>query len=140
MKYQIAVDNGRTGQNENALSCQICLGLKKGYDGFVQEKQTVLDFLTSIYKDALMEGRNYVAFLITDAVITYAYKSDDGVVAMHEPSLLLASTMSPLYTTETEDEWKALVEEYAMKLAEKFEQFRVYVEYSRKEIKIFQKS
>jgi subtilisin-like proprotein convertase family protein len=48
--------------------------------------------------------------------------------------------MSPLYTTETEGEWKLAVEEYAAKLAARFEQFRVYVEYSRKEIKIFQKS
>ena len=121
MSYQIAVGRGRTGHNENVLSCQRCLGLKKGYDGFVQEKQAVLDFLTDLYKVALMEDRNYIAFLITDAVITYAYKGDSGVVAMHEPSLLLASTMSPLYTTETEDEWKIAVEEYAAKLAEKFE-------------------
>lgn len=140
MGYKLAVVSYRVGHYEDALSCQICLGLKQGYDGFVQEKGAVLSFLTDLYKVALMGGKNYIAFLITDAVITYAYKNGGEVVVMHEPSLLLASTMSPLYTSETEEEWKTAVEEYATKLAEKFEQFRVYVEYSRKEIKILQKS
>ena len=115
--YQIAQDNGRTGHNPSALEAKIYLGLKKGYDGFTQEKQAVLNFLTGLYTEALTAGRGYVAFVIADAVITYAYKSGDQVVAMHEPSLVLSSTQSPLYTTESDDEWKDSVEGYATKLA-----------------------
>lgn len=140
MTYQIAVDNGRTGHNTNAIEATIYLGLKKGYQGFVQEKEAVLNFLTALYTEALNSGRGYIAFVITDAVITYAYKSGDQVVAMHEPSLVLSSTQSPLYTTESDEEWKKSVEDYATKLAAEFQQFRVYVKYSPAEIKIFQQS
>lgn len=140
MSYQIAFDNGRTGHNPAAFQASIYLGLKKGYDGFIQEKAAVLNFLTGLYTQALKEGKGYVAFVITDAVITYAYKSGEEVVAMHEPSLVLATTQSPLYTTEGDEAWKASVEDYAAKLAAEFGQFRVYVEYARTEIKIFQQS
>ena len=57
MKYGIAVENGRTGHVQGNLQAQINLGLKKGYEGFTQEKQDVLNFLTDLYKTALIEKR-----------------------------------------------------------------------------------
>jgi hypothetical protein len=54
---------------------------------------------------------------------------------------VLSSVKSPLYAAdETDDEWKTLVEEYAAKLGAQFQQWRVYVSYSRVEIKIFQQA
>lgn len=139
MKYAIAVEGGRVGHAQNNLQTQINLGLKKGYEGFVQEKGEVLNFLTDLYKQALTEGRNFLPFVITETVITYAWKGDNGPVGAHEPALLLSSDKSPLYSSESDEEWQAMVEDYAVKLAERFQQFRVYVTYNRVETKIFQK-
>ncbi len=145
MTYQIAQDNGQTGHSE-AVHAEINLGLKKGYEGFAQEKGEVLGFLTDLYLDAAQNSRPFVPFVVTDSVITYAYFSnkqwggDDKWHAAHEPALVLASDKSPLYAADvSDDEWKELVESYAHKLGEKFQQFRVYVTYSRTEVKIFQR-
>lgn len=138
MKYGIAVEAGKTGHATNNLQAQINLGLKKGYEGFAQEKQAVLDFLTDLYKAAIITGTNFIPFVITETVIAYAWTGDEGPVGAHEPALLLTSDKSPLYSSETDEEWQALVEEYATLLAEHFQQFRVYVTYTRVETKIFQ--
>ena len=139
MTYEIAKENGQMGQAANNLQAQINLGLKKGYDGFVQEKQEVLNFLTEMYKQALNEGRNFLPFVITETVITYAWSSDQGPVGAHEPAMLLATDKSPLYASnQSDEEWKLFVEDYAQKLGEQFRQFRVYVSYRRVETKILQ--
>lgn len=140
MNYKIAQENGRKGHAPDTLRAEINLGLKQGYDGFTQEKLSVLNFLTDTYKRQIAAGENYVPFVIQDAVITYAFPGDDGPVAAHEPSLVLTSDKSPLYSTETEEQWKALVEGYAQALGAEFEQFRVYVTYARVEVKIFQQA
>lgn len=139
MKYAIAAEGGRTGHAQNNLQAQINLGLKKGYEGFVQEKGEVLNFLTDLYKAALTEGKNFLPFVVTETVIVYAWSGDQGPVGAHEPALLLSSDKSPLYSSESDEEWQAMVEDYVGKLAERFQQFRVYVSYARVETKIFQK-
>ena len=139
--YKIAVDKGgRIGHAVTNIQTQINLGLKKGYDGFDQEKGEVLSFLTDLYKKAIENGRNFVPFVVTESVITYAFPGDNGPVACHEPALLLTADKSPLYGDESEEEWKELVEEYACLLAYRFEQFRVYVTYTRVETKVFQRA
>ena len=139
--YQIAIErNGRKGHVINNLRAEINLGLKKGYGGFTQEKEEVLNFLTEQYKEALSEGKNYISFVVTDSVITYAYPDGNGFMAEHEPALVLTADKSPLYGDESDEEWQGMVEEYATALAEGFEQSRVYVSYTRAEVKIFQRS
>jgi hypothetical protein len=147
--YTIAQDNnGCTGSATNNLQACVNLGLKKGYEGFAQEKLAVLDFLTASYLRACEEGKNYIPFVVTDTVITYAYLSDpkwggDGKWhAAHEPALALVSDKSPLYAADmSDDEWKILVEQYAADLGAAFDQFRVYVTYTRtEEMKILQKA
>lgn len=140
MNYEIAQENGKVGHVLNNLQAQINLGLKKGYEGFVQEKGEVLNFLTDLYKAALTEGNNFLPFVVTETVITYAWMGDQGPVGAHEPALLLSSDKSPLYSSESDEEWQAMVEDYAGKLAERFQQFRVYVSYARVETKIFQQA
>lgn len=143
MNYQIAVENGLTGHSISALRAEINLGLKRGYGGFAQEKADVVGCLLRLYTEAGLEGRSFLPFVITDSVITYAYPLNDGVEwrGDHEPSLVLTSDKSPLYAAGMSDEqWKEMVEEYAAKLAAQFEQFRVYITYTRSEVKIFQKS
>jgi hypothetical protein len=139
--YKIAEETGHVGHDVNAIKAEINLGLKKGYGGFAQEKGDVLNFLTGLYVEAGAAGQNFVPFVVTDSVITYAYPTDKGWHGEHEPALVLSSVKSPLYAAdETDDEWKTLVEEYAAKLGAQFQQWRVYVSYSRVEIKIFQQA
>ena len=143
MRYAIAKDNGQTGKGVNNLRAEINLGLKKGYGGFGQEKSEVLAFLTELYKSQLRAGKNYIPFVVTDSVITYAYPDwkteGEEFVAEHEPALVLKSDKSPLYAADMSDEeWKELVEWFATQLGSKFQQFRVYVSYTRAEIKILQ--
>lgn len=138
-KYDIATENSRTGHAVDTLRAIITLGLKKGYEGFVQEKIEVLNFLTDLYKVALTEGRNYIPFVVTESVITYAYPGDNGPIAAHEPALVLTSDKSPLYAADMSDQqWSDMVEFYAHALGAEFDQFRVYVTYTRVEVKIFQ--
>lgn len=136
--YTIAKEDGRSGHAQTTLRVEINLGLKQGYDGFAQEKKSVLNFLTDLYKKQIVDGGNYIPFVVSEAVITYAFRGDDGPVAAHEPSLVLTSDKSPLYQAETEDEWKAMVEGYVFSLGTEFKQFRVYLTYMRVELKIFQ--
>ena len=140
-KYSVPIENGREGRSRNGLRAEINLGLKKGYEGFAQEKGEVLEFLTGLYVKAGEEGKNFVPFVVTDSVITYAYPTDKGWVAAHEPGLVLTSDKSPLYAAEMSDEeWKELVEWFAAQLGSKFQQFRVYVTYTRtEEVKILQR-
>jgi len=100
----------------------------------------VLQFLTDLYRSQLRVGKNYIPFVMTDSVITYAYPAGDDIVAEHEPALVLKSDKSPLYAADmSDDEWKELVEWFAAQLGSEFEQFRVYVSYTRAEVKILQK-
>lgn len=144
MSYKIAEDKGNKGHVINNLQAEVNLGLKKGYGGFKQEKENVLNFLTELYSTQIKRGENYVPFVITESVITYAYPKWDEqevIIAEHEPALVLKSDKSPLYADDmTNDEWKNLVEYTACQLGEKFEQFRVYVSYATAEVKIFQKA
>lgn len=141
--YKIAEDKGNKGHAFNNLQVEVNLGLKKGYGGFEQEKEEVLNFLTELYKTQIKIDGNYILFVITESIITYAYPKWDEqevIIAEHEPALVLKSDKSPLYAADmTNDEWKDLVEYTACQLAEKFEQFRVYVSYTTAEVKIFQK-
>jgi hypothetical protein len=139
MEYGIAQENGKVGHAINNLQAQINLGLKKGYEGFTQEKEEVLNFLTDLYKTALVDNKKFIPFVITETVITYAWMGDQGPVGAHEPALILSSDKSPLYSSETDEEWKTLVEQYAAALGDRFQQFRVYVTYAQVETKIFQK-
>ncbi|MFA6536802.1 MAG: hypothetical protein WCT18_00190 [Patescibacteria group bacterium] len=140
-KYQIATDCGHTGHAVATLHAEITLGLKKGYGGFLQEKTAVLDCLTALYCREAEAGRLFIPMVVTDSVITYAYRVADGKWhGEHEPALVLSSDKSPLYAAHiSEEKWQLLVEETAHHLGEQFEQFRVYVTYSRVEVKIFQK-
>ena len=139
MAFAIAQDNGRTGA-ANTIRAEINLGLKKGYGGFLQEKQEVIDFLKELYKAALAEKRNYIPVGIQQTEIVYAYPTDSGPFADAEPALTLFSDKSPLYAADmSEDTWKAAVEDLAVQLAARFQQFRVYVSYIPVEVKIFQK-
>jgi len=140
-KYEIARDAGNTGHAVANLKVEITLGLKKGYDGFTQEKADVLSFLTDLYKSQLRAGKNYIPFIVQESVITYAYPGDgDEIIAEHEPALVLKSNKSPLYEANmSDDEWKELVEWFVAQLGSEFEQFRVYVSYTRAEVKILQK-
>ncbi|MFH1667606.1 MAG: hypothetical protein ABH884_01110 [Candidatus Komeilibacteria bacterium] len=135
MIYQIATENGQVGHAVNNLQATIILGLKKGYGGFVQEKIHVMRVISEEYVKALQNDRHFLPFVIQDTVITYAYKSDDGVVvAEHEPALQLITDKSPLYAADlSEDEWKDLVARYVAILGESFQQFRVYVTYAKVE-------
>lgn len=144
-KYEIAVEKtGERGHAKNNLQVEINLGLKKGYGGFAQEKQEVLNLLTGLYEACLCDGEQYIPFVVTDSVITYAYPKwdePDVIIAEHEPALVLRSDKSPLYAADmTDEQWKELVEWFAARLGSKFDQFRVYVSYSRAEVKIFQKA
>lgn len=136
--YEIAVDNGRTGA-ATTLRAEINLGLKKGYDGFLQEKAEVIAFLKESYRAAVAEGRNYIPVGIQQTEIVYAYPTDNGPFADAEPALTLFSDKNPLYAVESDEEWKGAVEALAAELAAKFQQFRVYVTYIPVEVKIFQK-
>lgn len=139
MNYGIAQDNGRSGA-ATTLRAEINLGLKKGYDGFLQEKAEVIAFLKESYRVAVAEKRNYIPVGIQQTEIVYAYPTDNGPFADAEPALTLFSDKSPLYAADmSDDEWKAAVEKLAAELAAKFEQFRVYVSYIPVEVKIFQK-
>jgi hypothetical protein len=138
--YGIATDNGRTGTAAATIRAEINLGLKKGYDGFLQEKAEVIAFLKESYKAAVAEGKNYIPVGIQQTEIVYAYPTDSGPFADAEPALTLFSDKSPLYAADmSEDEWKAAVEDLATQLAARFQQFRVYVSYIPVEVKIFQK-
>lgn len=138
--YKIATENGLIGHSLKTLQAQITLGLKKGYNGFLQEKKEVLNFLTDLYKTAGTNNKPYIPFVVGDVVITYAYPTDSGWHGEHEPALALISDKNPIYAASlSDDEWKSLVEEYASLLGEKFQQFRVYVTYAIVETKIFQK-
>lgn len=97
-----------------------------------------MKFLTDLYISGQIEQ---LPFVVRDTIITYAYPGNDGLISCHEPALELVSDKSPLYATHLSDEeWQELVEEqYAHKLGERFEQFRVYVTYARVETKIFQR-
>ena len=139
MAFAIAQDNGRTG-TANTIRAEINLGLKKGYDGFLQEKQEVIDHLKDLYKAALVEKRNYIPVAIQQTEIVYAYPTDSGPVADAEPALTLFSDKSPLYAADmSDDQWKTAVEDLAARLAARFQQFRVYVSYIPVEVKILQK-
>ncbi len=139
-KYAIAQEGDRKGEASSTLRAEINLGLKQGYEGFLQEKAAVVAFLKEEYRAALKAGRNYIPVGIQETVLVYAYPSKGGVHAEDEPSLTLFADKSPLYSGESDEEWKLMVEDLASKLAEKFRQFRVYVTYMRVEIKIFQQS
>lgn len=139
MKYAIAQDNGRNGQ-ATTIRAEINLGLKKGYDGFLQEKKEVIDFLKDSYKAAVAEKRNYIPVCIQQTEVVYAYPTDNGPFADAEPALTLFSDKNPLYAVESDDDWKAAVEDLAAQLAEQFKQFRVYVTYIPVEVKIFQQA
>lgn len=137
-KYGIAQDNGRTGA-AMTIRAEINLGLKKGYDGFLQEKAEVIAFLKESYRAAVEEKRNYIPVGIQQTEIVYAYPTDNGPFADAEPALTLFSDKNPLYAVESDEEWKAAVEKLAAELAANFQQFRVYVSYIPVEVKIFQK-
>ncbi len=139
--YSIPTENGNLGHATNNLRAEINLGLKRGYGGFAEEKGDVLNFLTDLQAAAGKAGDDFVPFIVTDSVITYAYPTDDGWHAEHEPALVLTSDKSPLYAADMSDEeWAELVESYAARLGERFQQFRVYVTYTRAEVKILQKT
>ncbi|MFC1645301.1 hypothetical protein ACFL08_04715 [Patescibacteria group bacterium] len=138
MTYRIAAEGNFKGHKKNNIQATINLGLKQGYDGFDQEKQVVLAFLTGLYVSAEIAQ---LPFVVRDTVIAYAYPKGDEWVSCHEPALELVSDKSPLYAHHlSEDEWKQLVEQYAHRLGNRFEQFRVYVTYAQVETKIFQRS
>lgn len=140
MSYTIAQENGRIGESAALLRAEINLGLKKGYAGFLQEKDEVISFLKEEYRQALASGRNYIPIGIQSTEIVYAYPTGDGVHAEAEPALTLFADKNPLYATESDKGWKASVEDLASKLAERFQQYRVYVTYIPVEVKIFQRS
>ena len=137
-KYGVAQENGRNGAAKT-LRAEINLGLKKGYDGFLQEKAEVIAFLKDAYKAAVAEKRNYIPVGIQQTEIVYAYATDNGPFADAEPALTLFSDKNPLYAIESDDEWKTAVEDLAAQLAARFQQFRVYVSYIPGEVKISQK-
>lgn len=137
MKYVIAREGERVGVAKT-LRVEINLGLKQGYAGFLQEKEEVIAFLKEEYRQALASGRSYIPVGIQITDLVYAYPTQEGIHAEAEPSLTLFSDKNPLYSKESGEEWKDLVEELAFKLAEKFQQFRVYVTYIPVEVKIFQ--
>ena len=56
--YKIAQENGRVGHVLTSLRAEINLGLKKGYAGFLQEKEEVISFLKEEYRQAIAAGRN----------------------------------------------------------------------------------
>jgi len=123
------------------LRAEINLGLKKGYEGFAQEKGEVLTFLTDRYKAAVAEKKNFVPYVVTDSVIVYAYPGDSGPVAAHEPALVLTSDKSPLYAADmSEEEWKSAVQADAEALGERFQQYRVYVTYHAATVTILQQN
>ena len=131
----------KTMTSTPTIRAQINLGLKKGYGGFAQEKGEVLTFLTDRYKAAVTEKRNFVPYVVTDSVIVYAYPSDSGPVAAHEPALVLTSDKSPLYAANmSEKEWQSAIEADAEALGESFQQYRVYVTYSPATVAILQQS
>ena len=141
MIYSIPTEDGHLGHDRSALRAEINLGLKRGYGGFKEEKGDVLNFLTDLYKKDGAEGKPFVPFVVKDSIITYAYPTDSGWHGEHEPALVLTSDKSPLYAAGMSDEaWQRLVENYASLLGERFEQFRVYVTYTRVEVKVLQKS
>jgi len=137
-RYEIAEENGKSGQ-VLTIRAEINLGLKKGYGGFLQEKQEVIDFLKEFYVSALSAGRSFVPVCIQQTEVVYAYPTDSGPFADAEPALTLFSDKNPLYVFESDEDWKKSVEDLTFRLAEKFQQFRVYVSYIPVEVKIFQK-
>ncbi len=114
--------------------------MKKGYAGFLQEKEEVISFLKEEYRRSVTAGRNYIPVGVQQTDIVYAYPSGDGVHAEAEPSLTLFADKNPLYAVGSDEEWKGEVEDLAQKLAERFDQFRVYITYIPTEVKIFQRS
>lgn len=139
MPYGIAKIGSHIGAG-STLRVEINLGLKKGYSGSVQDKQEVLDFITSLHKKALRQAAHFITFVVTDTVLAYAYEEDGKPKTQHEPGLCLISDKSPLYAADmSEDEWKLLVEFYAHTLGEEFEQEHVFVTYLPSEVKVFQR-
>lgn len=138
MGYGIAFDNGRSGA-ATTIRAEINLGLKKGYGGFLQEKQEVIDFLKESYRKAIAAGGTYIPVGVQQTEIVYAYPTDNGPFADAEPALTLFSDKNPLYAVQSDEDWKAEVERLAAELAGKFQQYRVYVSYIPVEVKIFQK-
>ena len=76
MSYQVATANGRVGHASVPSELKINLGTQKGYSGSVQDKQEVLDFITTIHEQALMQAANFITFVVTDSVLVYG--SDEG--------------------------------------------------------------
>jgi len=139
-KYVVALESGVEGWQRSTLRAEINLGLKRGYAGFLQEKEEVISFLKETYRSAVDEGRNYIPVGVQQSEIVYAYPSATGAVADAEPALTLFSDKSPLYAVSMSDvEWQVSVEDLASRLADKFGQFRVYVTYTRVEVKVFQR-
>jgi len=106
----------------------------------MQDKQEVLDFITTLHEQALKEAANFITFVVTDTVLAYAYEENGEPKTQHEPGLCLVSDKSPLYAADmTDDEWKTLVEFYAQALGDHFEQDHVFVTYLPSEIKVLQR-
>ena len=140
MPYRIAKIGTHAGHAVSTLRVEINLGLKKGYSGSVQDKQGVLDFITSLHKKALKQAANFITFVVTDTVLAYAYEEDGTPKTQHEPGLCLISDKSPLYAADmSDDEWKLLVEFYAQALGQEFEQDHVFVTYLPTEVKVLQR-
>jgi hypothetical protein len=139
MPYRIATEGNLSG-HAASIRAEINLGLRKGYTGSVQDKQEVLDFITSLHKEALRDAANFITFVVTDTVLAYGYEENGRAVTHHEPGLCLTSDKSPLYAADmSEEAWKSLVEFYAFSLGEHFEQSHVYVTYLPSELKVFQR-
>jgi hypothetical protein len=140
MPYRIAQLGQLIGHAASTLRVEINLGLQKGYQGSVQDKQEVLDFITGLHEEALKHGANFITFVVSETVLAYAYDDNGHARTAHEPGLCLKSDKSPLYAADiSDDDWKVLVESYAQALGEHFEQEHVFVTYLPSEIKVLQR-
>lgn len=119
----------------NGLRAEITLGLRAG-DGSLIPKADVGRFLRDEITRAKAAGERFVPMRRQTATVDYPNQDGRG---QSEPALILSSDRNPRYNADlSDDEWQALVEALADKLARHFDQARVYITYLPVQVKIIQ--
>ncbi|OGF31244.1 hypothetical protein A3H09_02415 [Candidatus Falkowbacteria bacterium RIFCSPLOWO2_12_FULL_45_13] len=130
-KAQKCAGKNRMKNPNPALRAEVTLGLLT--EGRRVEKAEVIRFLTEEITAAISSGARWVPLLVADAIIAYA-RDGRGYT---EQALTLSSDRNPRYNADlSDDEWRAVIEALAGKLAREFGQQRVYVTYLPAEVVI----
>ncbi len=142
--YELAKEGGRTGYDLAAVHSEIRLEFDgASQDDFIRLKKELLFFLEDLYEQALKKKKNnkgFVRFVVTDCLVTYASIADHGLVAGHNPAIVLSADKHPLYNVEmTPVVWRETVEFCARELGQRFHPPGISVSHSERELKILRR-